>query len=145
MDEQDEKLIKELKRNARASISVLSKKLGLPRTTIHYRLRKLIKEGIIKGFTVKLDYSKLGKGTTAFILATYDPSSGVSQRDVARSISLLEDVAEVHIISGEWDLLIKVRSSSVEEIGKIVVDKLREIKGVKSTMTCVSFVTVKEE
>lgn len=69
----------------------------------------------------------------------------MSQRDVARSISLLEDVAEVHIISGEWDLLIKVRSSSVEEIGKIVVDKLREIKGVKSTMTCVSFVAVKEE
>jgi DNA-binding Lrp family transcriptional regulator len=43
MDEQDEKMIKELKRNARASISVLSKKLGLPRTTIHYRMRKLIK------------------------------------------------------------------------------------------------------
>ncbi|WP_297551914.1 Lrp/AsnC ligand binding domain-containing protein, partial [Thermococcus sp.] len=52
---------------------------------------------------------------------------------------------EVHIIAGEWDLLIKVRAPSSEEVGKIVVDKLREIKGIGQTVTMVSFVTVKEE
>ncbi|NJF24029.1 Lrp/AsnC family transcriptional regulator, partial [Thermococcus sp. GR5] len=56
-----------------------------------------------------------------------------------------EGVYEVHIIAGEWDLLIKVRAPSSEEVGKIVVDKLREIKGVGQTVTMVSFVTVKEE
>ncbi len=145
MDELDLKLIEELKKNARASISMLSNKLNVPRTTIHYRLMKLVKEGVIESFTIRLNYKKLNRGTTAFILASYDPSSGANQRDVARSVVRLPGVSEVHIISGEWDLLIKVRGRDVEEIGKIVVDRLREIPGIRNTMTCVSFEAVKEE
>ncbi len=145
MDELDLKLIEELKKNSRASISTLSDKLNVPRTTVHYRLMKLVKEGVIESFTIKLNYKKLNMGTTAFILASYDPSSGASQRDVAKSVARIPGVSEVHIISGEWDLLIKVRGRDVEEIGKIVVDKLREIPGIRNTMTCVSFEAVKEE
>jgi len=48
------------------------------------------------------------------------------------------------VISGEWDMLLKVRANSVEEIGKLVVDKLRAMKGIEKTETCVSFQTIKE-
>jgi Lrp/AsnC family leucine-responsive transcriptional regulator len=50
----------------------------------------------------------------------------------------------VHIITGDWDLLIKLRAESVEAIGKFVVDKLRLIKGLEKTLTCMVFETVKE-
>jgi len=145
LDYIDIKLLQELKKNARENIASLSKKLGIPRTTVHYRIKRLVEEGVIEKFTIKPNYKKLNLGTTAFILARYDPDAGVSQREVARSIATLEGVYEVHIISGEWDLLIKVRAPSSEEVGKIVVDKLREIKGIGQTVTMVSFVTVKEE
>ncbi|AEK73367.1 transcription regulator, Lrp/AsnC family [Thermococcus sp. 4557] len=145
LDATDLRLLKELKENARENIASLSKKLGIPRTTVHYRIKKLVEEGVIEKFTVKPDYKKLDLGTTAFILARYEPDSGLSQREVAERIAALEGVYEVHIIAGEWDLLIKVRAPSSEEVGKIVVDRLREIKGVGQTVTMVSFVTVKEE
>lgn len=145
LDATDMKLLKELKENARENIASLSKKLGIPRTTVHYRIKKLVEEGVIEKFTVKPNYKKLNLGTTAFILARYEPDSGLSQREVAERIAALEGVYEVHIIAGEWDLLIKVRAPSSEEVGKIVVDRLREIKGVGQTVTMVSFVTVKEE
>ncbi|KUH33107.1 MULTISPECIES: Lrp/AsnC family transcriptional regulator [Thermococcus] len=145
LDATDLRLLKELKENARENIASLSKKLGIPRTTVHYRIKKLVEDGVIEKFTVKPDYKKLDLGTTAFILARYEPDSGLSQREVAERIAALEGVYEVHIIAGEWDLLIKVRAPSSEAVGRIVVDRLREIKGVGQTVTMVSFVTVKEE
>jgi Lrp/AsnC family leucine-responsive transcriptional regulator len=145
LDAIDLKLLRELRENARENIASLSKKLGIPRTTVHYRIKRLLDEGIIEKFTVKPNYKKLDLGTTAFILARYDPDSGVNQREVAEKVAALDGVYEVHIISGEWDMLIKVRAPNAEEVGRIVVDKLREIKGVGQTVTMVSFVTVKEE
>jgi len=53
-------------------------------------------------------------------------------------------VQEVHIITGDWDLLVKLRAESVDAIGKFVVDKLRLIKGLEKTLTCMVFETVKE-
>jgi len=48
------------------------------------------------------------------------------------------------VISGEWDILLKVRAGSVEEIGALVVDRLRAMKGIEKTETCVAFQTIKE-
>ena len=45
---------------------------------------------------------------------------------------------------GEWDILLKVRASTLEEIGNLVVDRLRSMSGVEKTETCVSFQTIKE-
>jgi len=145
LDVTDMRLLKELKENARENIASLSKKLGIPRTTVHYRIRKLVDEGVIEKFTVKPNYKKLDLGTTAFILARYEPDSGLTQREVANRVAALEGVYEVHVVAGEWDLLIKVRAPNSEEVGRIVVDRLREIKGIGQTVTMVSFVTVKEE
>jgi len=54
-------------------------------------------------------------------------------------------VYEVHIVTGEYDLLIKVRGKTIEEIGKLVVDKLRVLQGVWKTHTSACFETIKEE
>jgi DNA-binding Lrp family transcriptional regulator len=50
----------------------------------------------------------------------------------------------VHIISSEWDILIKVRAKDVESVGKYVVDKLRLVKGIDKTLTCLVFESEKE-
>jgi DNA-binding Lrp family transcriptional regulator len=68
----------------------------------------------------------------------------VSQRTVAEEISKFAEVQEVHIITGDWDLLVKLRAESVDAIGKFVVDKLRLISGLEKTLTCMVFETVKE-
>ena len=74
----------------------------------------------------------------------FSPVEGLSQRETADEIADLRGISEVHMISGEWDMLLKVRGSSMEDIGKLVIDKLREIKGVARTLTCACFTTIKE-
>jgi len=51
----------------------------------------------------------------------------------------------VHLISGEHDILLKVRGESMERIGDLVIDKLRQMDGVGRTLTCTCFSTVKDE
>ena len=59
-------------------------------------------------------------------------------------MSKIPGVYEVAVISGEWDMLLKVRAGSVEDIGRLVVDRLRALKGIEKTETCVAFQTIKE-
>ena len=68
----------------------------------------------------------------------------LTQREVAKEIARLPEVQEVHIITGNWDLLLKVRVRDVEELGKFIVDRLRLVKGVEKTLTCVVLSTEKE-
>jgi DNA-binding Lrp family transcriptional regulator len=105
--------------------------------------------GVIKEYRAIVAPEKLSAGTAAFILASVSYRSKsddvpVSQRVVAEEIARFPEVQEVHIITGDWDLLVKLRAENVDAIGKFVVDKLRLIKGLEKTLTCMVFETVKE-
>lgn len=143
-DEKDRAILAALEENARQPTARIASQVGIPRTTVGERIRKLETEGIIKRFTVHLDYEKLGLPITAFILVSFLPNPDISQRQLATRISAMEKVYEVHIISGEWDLLVKVRGSSMEEMGDLIIDRLRSLKGVGKTVTCTCFSTLTE-
>ncbi len=146
LDRKDIQLLRLIQENCKQSIKELARKIGLPITTTHARIKRLEKLGIIKGYKALLDAKKLGYGVTAFILISfsYEGEEGVSQRDVARKIASFPEVQELHIITGTWDMILKVKMRNVDELGKFVVDKLRMIEGVDKTLTCVVLDTVKE-
>ena len=144
IDEKDRAIISVLRKNARETTKDISKAIKLPRTTVSERIKKMIERGIIKKFTVTLDYEKIGLPITAFILVSFLPNPEISQRELAKRISKMKNVYEVYIISGEWDLLLKVRGKNMEEVGSLIVDNIRAIKGVGKTMTCTCFSVVKE-
>jgi Lrp/AsnC family transcriptional regulator, leucine-responsive regulatory protein len=145
LDEKDTHIIEELRRNGRETTAKISRKTGIPRVTVHERMKKMVKDGVIRKFSVLPNYSKLELGSTAFILVSYDPHSKVTQRQLAEKIAKLANVYEVHILAGDWDMLLKVRAKSIEDIGKLVVDKLREIEGIGKTVTIACFETAKDE
>lgn len=144
MDEKDKLILRELWIDSSQSVREIAEKLGMPRTTVQERINKMKREGIIKRFTIEMDYSRLGKSTTAFILVSFMPGPQVSQKELAKKISELPDVEEVHLITGEWDIIVKVRGSSIQEIGNLVVEKIRMMDGVARTVTCAAFYTEKE-
>ena len=140
----DEKILRLLLEDGRRSVVEISRELDLPRATVQERVRKLVDSGVISRFVAIPDYSKIGKQVTAYIFVSFRSEGSVSQRKLAEEVSRIPGVYEVAVISGEWDMLLKVRAASVEEIGKLVVDRLRAMKGVEKTQTCVAFQTIKE-
>ncbi|MHB8360461.1 MAG: Lrp/AsnC family transcriptional regulator [Thermoplasmataceae archaeon] len=145
MDQKDREILNYLIRNGRDKVSEISRMLDIPRITVHERIERMKKDSIIKGFSAIPDYSLLGYDTTAFILASFDARSGISQRDLARRISQIEGVSEVHIIAGEWDIMIKARVKSTKDLGRIVLEKLREMPGIARTTTLNVFDTFTSE
>ena len=143
IDEKDHKILDELMEDARKSVVDISNDLGIPRATVQERIQRLKQSGVIRKFVAIPDYSLLGRPVTAIILVSFMPGT-VSQRELGQQISHLPGVDEVHLITGEWDIMLKVRAGSMDELGKLVLDKLRVMKGVMRTVTCVCFNTLKE-
>ena len=144
LDEKDSTILEELMKDSRRTTKAVARELDLPRATVHDRIVKMEQKKVILRYTAVPDFAQLGLGVTAFILVQFEPEKGLSQRDTAEDIAMLPGIFEVHMISGEYDMLLKVRGSSMEEIGKLVIDRLRDVKGVSRTLTCACFTTVKE-
>ncbi len=143
MDKKDRTILEYLIENGRDKISDIARTLDMPRVTVHERIQGMLQKGIIQKFTLVPDFEALGIPFVAFVFVGFRPSSDVSQRELAERISRMSEVEEVHIIAGEWDLLIKARAKSLKEIGNLVLDRLREMEGVERTETVTIFQTVK--
>ena len=143
-DAKDQEILAKLTEDGRKSVAEISNELQIPRATVQERLKKLVDSGVIRKFAAIPDYSKLGKQVTALVLVSFRSVENVSQRSLAEEISKIPGVYEVIVISGEWDIVLKVRAGSVEDIGRLVVDRLRALKGIEKTETCVAFQTIKE-
>ncbi len=141
LDEKDLKILELLRANARMTTSEMFKKLGMPQTTIHNRIKRMKESGIIKRFTVDLDRKKIGKSLVAYILCTvsYHTSQGqkISQFEVAKMIEGLPEVEDVSIVTGEIDLIVKVALENVDELNDFLIYKLRNIEGIEKTVTSV--------
>ena len=144
LDEKDSAILEELMKDSRKTTKAIARALGIPRATVHDRISRMEERKVIRRYTAVPDYAQLDLGVTAFILAQFHHGGGISQRDTAEEIAQIPGISEVHLISGEYDILLKVRGASMEDIGKLVVDRLRDVKGVARTLTCASFSTVKE-
>lgn len=140
IDSIDIEILKLLQKNSRMSISEISKQVGKGISTVHARMKSLEEEGYIKQFTAMLDPIKIGKGTLAFILITVryrvpGKDDTLSQREFCREIAEHPYVQDVHVLSGEYDVLLKVRTKDIEELNGFIVDFLRRIPAVDKTLT----------
>lgn len=140
-DEKDKKLLELLAKNCKLTTKELSRKTGMPITTVHNRIKKLEEDGIIKGYIALYDYKKLGKMIQAFVqinVSYTHPNGGkFSQEDLAKHIATLPSVEECFIMTGTSDILIRVSTKDVEELNDLVINRLRNMDGIQNTVTAI--------
>jgi len=149
LDEKDLAILTLIQKNSKLTAKQIAKKTNTPITTVFAKIKRMEAYNIIKEYKAILAPEKLGSSTAAFILASVSyraekENRPISQRTVAEEVAKFPEVQEVHIITGDWDLFVKLRAENVDSIGKFVVDKLRLINGLEKTLTCMVFETVKE-
>lgn len=147
LDQKDLEILRILASNAKLTTKEVAKRIQSPVSSTFSRIQRLEKNGVIQRYVAVLDPKKIGKNTVAFVLISFtgQDREATSQRFVANQIAELPEVQETHIITGEWDILLKVMVSDVEELGRFVVDKLRSIKGIDKTITSLVLSTEKED
>ena len=139
MDKKDYSILELLKENSRYSIRDIAKKTGIRPSTVHQRILRLKEGGVIEKFTVKLDNNKVGEGFIVLMFVKTKPSVQIDNK-------VLNDnhVKEVFGITGEYDLLIKLKFSDVVEFNDFVI-KFRKEQQVETTHTMVVTANIKEE
>jgi len=148
LDELDMNLLRELRNDSRQSVRQLAKALDESPSTVYNRVKRLEKNKIIRKFTITFSYDHLNLSTVAFIFVGLRPPTegcDLTIRDMAYDIASIPGVCEVHLISGDFDLMVKVRSESLKTIGEFVIDQLRSKPFVTKTSTNASFETILEE
>jgi Lrp/AsnC family transcriptional regulator, leucine-responsive regulatory protein len=131
-------ILAELEENSGQTRKQIAKTLRLPLTTVHNRIEKMEKNGIIRGYRAIVDKKKLGKGVAAFIDITVNYLSPTfSQQEIARKIAAMKDVEDVSIVTGTNDLRVKAYFGSTSDMNEFVTGKLRGIAGIDKTNTTV--------
>ncbi len=137
LDKKDLSILNELQKDCRQSTRELAKKLKIPATTIHLRIKKLVQSEVIKGFSAIVDPDKVGLPVTAFILVrrAYHKKGGIKSENIGETLAKIPEAEEVHVISGDYDALIKVRGKDEKVVGSWVVDRLWNTPEVARTVT----------
>lgn len=142
MDETDKKILNVLSNNARTSISAISKKTGIPNSTISNRIHKLEENNTIEQYTAILNPEKIGVNITAIIIIQTETEK---HENVEKELPKLEQVSQVYSISGEYDILIKVWAKSLEELNEIINSQIRTIDGIEELRELIVMEILKDE
>lgn len=96
-------------------IAKLAKKLKEPSTTIHYNIKKLEKEGKIRAYNAVFDYKKINYGYCVYVFAALKPEKYDNPEEVANKIAKNPNVESIDICSGDYELILKLRTKDVDE------------------------------
>ena len=138
----DIKILTIIQNNSRASNPMIGKEVGLTPSAVFERIRKLEAKGIIQSYNTKLNSRALGLGVLAFVFLTVD--IGTAEADIDQAIADIDEVQEAHHVSGEDCYLLKVWAGDNDDLGRLLLEKVHSIKGVRATRTTIVLKTVKE-
>lgn len=136
VDALDLQIVNILKANSRQSASEIGKMVNLSIPAVAERMRKLERSGIITGYTINLDYGKLGYQLLAYILVTVDGTD--QSRNFREQIINQPAVRECYHISGEYDYLLKVLVENTLALETFLTNTLKSISGVVRSNTMIA-------
>ena len=129
----DEELLALLKADSRQPVAALARKLGLSRTTVQDRLKRLEESGVISAYTVRLSREMEQGGIRAFVMLEAEPRRQV---EVSRALARFPQIETLHTLSGKFDLIAGVRTASSEAMDRLI-DEIGQIPGVTRIETSV--------
>ena len=135
MDDTDKRLLRILQRDGRVTNVELAKQANLSQAATFERIRRLQREGVIEGYSVKLDPAKLDRALLIFVEITLDRTSEAIFQDFAAAVRRTPDILECHMVAGGFDYLIKARVSDMAAYREFLGTTLVALPGVRQTHT----------
>jgi DNA-binding Lrp family transcriptional regulator len=131
LDDQDRKLLALLREDARLPTAALARQLGVARTTVVERLKRLQRDGVVAGYTVRMNQNVEARMLRVHVLLAVDAKQGDA---VVAGLRRIPQVRAVYAISGAFDNLAFVQGETTEEIDK-VLDAIGHLPGVTRTQS----------
>ncbi|MDO1510648.1 MULTISPECIES: winged helix-turn-helix transcriptional regulator [unclassified Neisseria] len=145
LDKTDRKILKILQQNARIPMTELAEKVGLSTTPVTERVRRLERENIITGYHAHLNPHALGQSLLVFVEIKLRSKSGNIFEDFRREVSMIPQILECHLVSGEYDYLIKVRLPDMSAYRDMLGNILLQLPAAAESRSYVVMEEVKED
>ncbi|MCG6856645.1 MAG: Lrp/AsnC ligand binding domain-containing protein [Salaquimonas sp.] len=144
LDATDRKILRALQANGRITVTELAEAVNLSNTPCTERMRRLEREGFIRGFAARIDPLMLDLSVTVFVQVVLErTTTGVLNR-FGKEVRRIPEVESAHMIAGNFDYLLKVRVRDMVHYRKILGDRIGTLPGVSQTHTFAVMETVKE-
>jgi Lrp/AsnC family leucine-responsive transcriptional regulator len=143
LDETDTRILEILQKDCRTPLEQIADKLGIPKSTVHYRIKRLEAEKIIEGYYAKVDATKLGKNfvTITFIRTKYGPSY---HEKVGEMLAQIPGVWAAYFVFGETDFVVLARSDNSKDFME-KLERVMKMQHIERSSTQVVAKIIKED
>jgi DNA-binding Lrp family transcriptional regulator len=141
LDDVDRQILNLLQDNARRSFKEIAEEAKVSEATVFVRVKKLMKNSVIKSYKAIVDPKQVGKGTLAFVMLKANPNVYTK---VLPTLVNMDEIYEIFDVTGAYYAILKIRTSSTEELAALI-DKIGMIEGITGTETTVVLRSIKEE
>ncbi|RCS59882.1 Lrp/AsnC ligand binding domain-containing protein [Parvibium lacunae] len=144
LDKVDRQLLTILQQDGRITMTDLANKIGLSTTPVTERVKRLEREGIIAGYHAHLNPHALGRNLLVFVEIKFSAKSGDLFEKVKRELSAIPEVMECHLVSGDFDYLIKARIAEMSEYRRLLGSILLQLPAAAESRSYVVMEEIKE-
>jgi Lrp/AsnC family leucine-responsive transcriptional regulator len=144
LDRIDRAILSALAVDGRLSISALSERVGLSKTPVQARVRRLEDTGVIRGYQAVIDHEKLGEGHIAFVQVKLTDTRSVALDAFNRAVRQIAEIEQCHMIAASFDYLLKVRTRDIAAYRRVLGERISALPHVAQTSTYVAMETVKD-
>lgn len=136
LDDTDHRILAVLRRDGRASMTAVADAVHISRANAYARVNRLIADGVIAGFSARVDPVRSGLHSSAYVTLAVEQASWQSVRERLIAIPEVEHIA---LVGGESDVLLLVRARDTGDLRRVVLEELQAIPEVRSTRTSIIF------
>lgn len=136
LDILDKKILKILIDNAKTPYAEIAKQLDVSNGTIHVRVKKMEKLGVLLGTSLILNYTKLGYGV--FVFLNISLKDDLLCEEVSIELEKIPEICGIHFTTGNYSLLAELRCKDTEHLASLLKKKIQPIEGIQATNTVMS-------
>jgi len=140
----DRHILKVLQEDGRITYAELARQVGLTTTPCIERVKRLERDGYIKGYTAVVNPEYLDAGLIVFVQIRLDKTSKDKFEQFRRSLQKIDEVQECYLVSGNFDYLIKARIADMAAYREFLGETLLNVPGVQESTSIVVMESVKE-
>jgi Lrp/AsnC family transcriptional regulator, leucine-responsive regulatory protein len=131
LDKFDLAILSVLREDARASLQAISARIGLSTTPCWARIKKMETEGVIQGYTVRIDPAAIGFTETVIVQVTLESHTDETLAAFGRALEAIPEVLEAYLISGDYDYYIRIAVRDTRDYERLLRERLYRIPGIR--------------
>ncbi len=144
LDRFDHAILRILATEGRIPAVELARRVGLSKSPVQARMKRLEEDGVIAGYRAILDPVKMGLSHVAFVEVRLDDTREAALQAFNRAVLTVPEVEQCHMIASRFDYLLKVRTADISDYRRVLAERISALPHVAQTSTYVAMEAVKE-